>query len=86
MFYRAEPRALAPLFDLVTVKTRETTAHGEVACRARNLRTHHVETAAELRSEWFADATTVGVTAGASTPDEQIQGVIAAIESMPGDE
>jgi 4-hydroxy-tetrahydrodipicolinate synthase len=29
-------RALAPLFDLVTVKTRETTSHGEVVCRARN--------------------------------------------------
>ncbi|MBI5593145.1 MAG: 4-hydroxy-tetrahydrodipicolinate synthase [Deltaproteobacteria bacterium] len=28
--------ALDPLLDLVTVKTLETTAHGEVACRARN--------------------------------------------------
>ncbi len=28
--------ALAPLFDLVTVKTMEATPHGEVACRARN--------------------------------------------------
>jgi 4-hydroxy-tetrahydrodipicolinate synthase len=28
--------ALAPLFDLVTVKTRETTPWGEVVCRARN--------------------------------------------------
>jgi len=25
-----------PLFDLVTVKTKESTAHGEVVCRARN--------------------------------------------------
>lgn len=28
--------ALAPLFDLVTVKTLEKTPHGEVVCRARN--------------------------------------------------
>lgn len=28
--------ALAPLFDLVTVKTREKTPYGEVGCRARN--------------------------------------------------
>jgi 4-hydroxy-tetrahydrodipicolinate synthase len=28
--------ALAPLFDLVTVKTRENTPYGEVVCRARN--------------------------------------------------
>lgn len=55
-------------------------------CRARNPRTHHVETAAELDPAWFAGAAAVGVTAGASTPDEQIQGVISAIESIPGDE
>ncbi len=29
-------KALAPLFGLVTVKTTETTAHGDVECRARN--------------------------------------------------
>ncbi len=29
-------KALAPLFDLVTVKTNETTPYGEVVCRARN--------------------------------------------------
>jgi 4-hydroxy-3-methylbut-2-enyl diphosphate reductase len=51
-------------------------------CRAVNPRTYHVETADELVAEWFAGAETVGVTAGASTPDEQIQGVIAAIEAM----
>jgi 4-hydroxy-3-methylbut-2-enyl diphosphate reductase len=51
-------------------------------CRAVNPRTYHVETAEELVAEWFAGAATVGVTAGASTPDEQIQGVIAAIEAM----
>jgi 4-hydroxy-tetrahydrodipicolinate synthase len=28
--------AVSPLFDLVTVKTQETTAYGEVLCRARN--------------------------------------------------
>ncbi|MBN2247244.1 MAG: 4-hydroxy-3-methylbut-2-enyl diphosphate reductase [Coriobacteriia bacterium] len=80
---------LADEVDVIVVvgghNSGNTTRLTEI-CRARNPRTHHVETAAELRSEWFADATTVGVTAGASTPDEQIQGVIAAIESMPGDE
>ena len=33
---RALNTALAPLFGLVTVTTREETPHGEVACRARN--------------------------------------------------
>lgn len=37
-FPEAEKRfnALAPLFDLVTVKTMENTPYGEVVCRARN--------------------------------------------------
>ncbi|MDO8916299.1 MAG: 4-hydroxy-3-methylbut-2-enyl diphosphate reductase [Coriobacteriia bacterium] len=51
-------------------------------CRAVNPRTYHVETAAELRSEWFDAAESVGVTAGASTPHEQMQGVIAAVEAL----
>lgn len=51
-------------------------------CSAVNPRTHHVETADDLDASWFAGATAVGVTAGASTPDEQMQGVIRAIESM----
>lgn len=51
-------------------------------CADVNPRTHHVETADELDPAWFDGVAEVGVTAGASTPDEQIQGVIAAIEAM----
>jgi 4-hydroxy-3-methylbut-2-en-1-yl diphosphate reductase len=51
-------------------------------CRAVNPRVHQVETAEELQTVWFDGAATVGVTAGASTPDEQTAGVIRAIESM----
>jgi 4-hydroxy-3-methylbut-2-enyl diphosphate reductase len=51
-------------------------------CSAVNPRTHHVETADDLDAAWFSGAASVGVTAGASTPDEQMQGVIRAIESM----
>jgi 4-hydroxy-3-methylbut-2-enyl diphosphate reductase len=35
-------------------------------------RVHHVQTAAELRAEWFSDAETIGLTAGTSTPDKVI--------------
>lgn len=55
-------------------------------CAARNPRTHHVETADELDEVWFTGAEVVGVTAGASTPDAQMQGVIRAIEALSGDE
>jgi len=51
-------------------------------CSAVNPRTHHVETAEELVPAWFAGAKLVGVTAGASTPDAQMQGVIDAVEAL----
>jgi 4-hydroxy-3-methylbut-2-enyl diphosphate reductase len=35
-------------------------------------RVHHVQTADDLRAEWFNEADTVGVTAGTSTPDTLI--------------
>jgi len=58
-----------------------TTRLAEI-CRAVNPRVYHVETAAELDSAWFAGAEVVGVTAGASTPDEQMRGVIDAVEAL----
>jgi 4-hydroxy-3-methylbut-2-enyl diphosphate reductase len=51
-------------------------------CRGVNPRVHLVETADELEPEWFEGVRTVGVTAGASTPDEQVAGVVSAIEAM----
>jgi 4-hydroxy-3-methylbut-2-en-1-yl diphosphate reductase len=38
-------------------------------------RVHHVQTAHDLREEWFEGAQTVGVTAGTSTPDAAIEEV-----------
>jgi 4-hydroxy-3-methylbut-2-enyl diphosphate reductase len=58
-----------------------TTRLAEI-CAGVNPRTHHVETSEELDPEWFAGAGLVGVTAGASTPDAQMAGVIEAIESL----
>jgi 4-hydroxy-3-methylbut-2-enyl diphosphate reductase len=41
-------------------------------CARHCARVHHVQTAAELRSGWFAPTDTVGITAGTSTPDSLI--------------
>ena len=38
-------------------------------------RVHHVQTAEDLRVEWFEDAEIVGVTAGTSTPESSIREV-----------
>jgi len=55
--------------------TRELVA----TCRQHCAQVHHVQTAAELRREWFAEAETVGITAGTSTPDEVIDEVERAL-------
>ncbi|MCE5190492.1 MAG: 4-hydroxy-3-methylbut-2-enyl diphosphate reductase [Actinomycetia bacterium] len=76
---------LARTVDVMVVvggrNSGNTTRLAEI-CRAVNPRVHHVETAEELDPAWFEGAHVVGVTAGASTPDEQIAGVIAAIEAL----
>lgn len=46
--------------------------------------TYQVETSTELRAEWFTGVGKVGVTAGASTRDHDIDAVIARLEEMDG--
>ena len=45
-------------------------------------RVHHVQTAADLRDEWFCADDTVGITAGTSTPDSVIVDVEKAISTL----
>jgi 4-hydroxy-3-methylbut-2-en-1-yl diphosphate reductase len=51
-------------------------------CKDRQPRTYHVESAAELDPAWFQGARVVGVTAGASTPPDQIEQVVRTIEEI----
>jgi 4-hydroxy-3-methylbut-2-enyl diphosphate reductase len=53
-------------------------------CGRFGARVHHVQTAAELRREWFTGAAVVGITAGTSTPDEVIEGVARRLEEFAG--
>ncbi len=76
---------LASVVDVMIVvgghNSGNTTRLAEI-CASVNPHTYHVETAEELDSSWFSGADLVGVTAGASTPDVQMAGVIAAIENL----
>jgi len=45
-------------------------------------RVHHVQTTADLRPDWFADARTVGITAGTSTPDSLVSAVEQWLASL----
>jgi len=48
----------------------------------RNKRSFQVTSSDELDSAWFQDCETVGISAGASTPDETIEEVIKKIKEI----
>jgi len=51
-------------------------------CKFVQKNTHHIETADELKKQWFENKKTIGVTAGASTPDWIINKVITKINML----
>lgn len=51
-------------------------------CARHGARVHRVQTVAELRTEWFLGAVTVGLTAGTSTPDVVIDAIEAWLERL----
>ena len=80
---------LAAEVDVVVVvggRNSANTARLAQLCRAIEPRTHHIESAAELRPAWFAGARRIGVTAGASTPDEEIEATVRALRALCGAE
>jgi 4-hydroxy-3-methylbut-2-enyl diphosphate reductase len=53
-------------------------------CRRDCAHVYHVQTAADLRPEWFSGARAVGITAGTSTPDDVIERVDQRIRGLAG--
>ena len=51
-------------------------------CRRYGPRVYHVQTALDLRSEWFSETDTVGITAGTSTPDSIIDEVESGVKEF----
>lgn len=58
------------------------TTHLADICREACANTHHIETADEVEGAWFAGVSSVGITAGASTPQEQIDRVRERVEEL----
>lgn len=70
---------LAPDVDAMVIvggRLSANTAQLAEVCRRVNPRVLQIESAAELAPEWFAGVKKVGVSAGASTPDEVIAEVV----------
>jgi 4-hydroxy-3-methylbut-2-enyl diphosphate reductase len=78
---------LAGEVDVVVVvggRNSANTARLAQLCRAIEPRSYHIESAAELRPEWLEGARRIGVTAGASTPDEEIEATVLALVEPVG--
>jgi len=54
-------------------------------CRGTGVRTYFIESAEEIDPSWLSGLSRVGVTAGASTPDEVIDQVIHRLSQLGGD-
>lgn len=84
--HRQESAAeLAQNVDAIVViggrNSSNTTRLAEI-CAASCPRTHHIESASELDPSWFEGCATVGVTAGASTPEGHVKAVIARLKQL----
>ncbi len=71
--------SLCPVVIVIGGRNSNNTRQLVRTCEAEGARAHQVETAADLRPEWFIDTDTVGLTAGTSTPDAVIQEVHDAL-------
>ena len=79
---------MAQQADLVIVvggATSNNTRELVKTCAQHCARVHHVQTDADVRSEWLIGAEAVGLTAGTSTPDEVIDRVEARIRQIDDD-
>jgi len=81
---QAAVRALATECDVVVVVGSANSSNSvrlvDVALAAGVAHAHRVDDASELESSWFDGMTTVGVTSGASVPDDLVTGVLARLQ------
>lgn len=80
-------RSLARAADVVFVvggRNSANTTRLATVCRQEGKSTHHIEVADEILPEWVSGAGTVGVTAGASTPDWIVRSVLDRLRELGG--
>ncbi len=82
-----ETKEISKKVDVMIVvggKNSANTTQLAQMCRSELIPTYHIETASEIKREWFIKADRIGVTAGASTPDWIIKEVEEFIRNIGG--
>jgi 4-hydroxy-3-methylbut-2-enyl diphosphate reductase len=80
-----EIKTLCMKNDVVFVigsKTSGNTKRLYKISKALNKHTHWIQSKDNIKPDWFQNAQNVGITAGASTPEETIQSVVAHIKTI----
>ena len=80
-----EVKKLAPTVDVMIIiggKHSGNTNRLAQISKSLNPNTYHIEKADELQEEWFKNAKSVGVSAGASTPDWIINEVVERLKEI----
>ncbi len=81
---QTETKALAEKVDVMLVvggKNSANTTQLAAICRAIGKPAYHIETADEISRTWLAPHISIGVTAGTSTPDWIIDGILERLSS-----
>ena len=82
--YQKEVRSLAPKVDLMLIVGSKTSANtqrlAEIASNNGKL-AYHIESAAQLKKEWFEGIKKVGIAGGTSTPSWLIEEIIEKLKS-----
>jgi (E)-4-hydroxy-3-methyl-but-2-enyl pyrophosphate reductase len=78
-------RLLAAKVDVLLVvggRNSANTSRLDRLCRSICTRTHHVETASEIDARWFTKNSTVGIVAGASTPQWLVKNIVDKLRRL----
>lgn len=82
-----ETKEMAENVDIMIVvggKNSANTTQLTQLCKSMSIPAYHIETAPEIKQEWFSNVKKVGITAGASTPDWIIRDVEKRIRDIGG--
>ncbi len=83
-----EVRELAKNHDCVLVIGDKASANSTrlyTLVRSLNPKSYRISDADEINPVWFKGCKSLGITAGASTPEEQIEKVLSYVKSLSGD-